>query len=181
MIKKSRIRETKHLSTDADSSTDAIGRLDQGKISKKKTFFCAAILDHFQTKMFKCQTTSFHYFSPRIPNLLRYWTSDFGSKRPLKKTENRTRPKKVKKKNFFFARRFQAIFNQKCSYLIPLLSITFPQGFRISKNIGPPTSGSGGKKTVKKDQKPKKTEKSEEKNFFFLGDFRQFSNKNVHI
>jgi hypothetical protein len=24
--------------------------VDQGKISKKKTFFCAAILDHFQTK-----------------------------------------------------------------------------------------------------------------------------------
>ena len=47
---------------------------------------CAAILDHFQTKMFKCQTTSFHYFS---------------------------------------------------------------QGFRISKNIGHPTLGSGGKKTVK--------------------------------
>ena len=31
----------------------------------------------------------------------------------------------------------------------PLLSITFPQGFRISKNIGHPTSVSGGKKTVK--------------------------------
>ena len=44
----------------------------------------------------------------------------------------------------------------------PLLSITFPQGFRISKNIGHPSSGSGGKKTVKKDQKPKKTEKGEE-------------------
>ena len=36
---------------------------------KKKTFFCAAILDNFQTKMFKSETTSFHYFSPRIPNL----------------------------------------------------------------------------------------------------------------
>ena len=31
----------------------------------------------------------------------------------------------------------------------PLLSTTFPQGFRISKNIGHPTSGSGGKKTFK--------------------------------
>ena len=39
------------------------------------------------------------------------------------------------------------------------LSITFPQGFRISKNIGHPTSGSGGKKTVKNDRKPKKIEK----------------------
>ena len=51
--KKSRIRETKHLSTDADSSTDAIGGWTKAK-SAKKTFFCAAILDHFETKMFKC-------------------------------------------------------------------------------------------------------------------------------
>ena len=29
----------------------------------------------------------------------------------------------------------------------PLLSITFPQGFQISKSVGHPTSGSGGKKT----------------------------------
>ena len=39
------------------------------KNQQKKTFLRAAILDHFQTKMFKCKTTSFHYFSPRIPNL----------------------------------------------------------------------------------------------------------------
>ena len=45
----------------------------------------------------------------------------------------------------------------------PLLSIIFPQGFRISKNSGHPTSGSGGKKTVKKDQKPKKIEKKVKK------------------
>ena len=36
---------------------------------QKTNFFCAAILDHFQTKMFKSETTSFHHFSPRIPNL----------------------------------------------------------------------------------------------------------------
>ena len=47
-IKKSRIRETKH----ADSSTDAIGGWTKAKSAKKKTFFCAAILD--KTKMFKC-------------------------------------------------------------------------------------------------------------------------------
>ena len=57
--------------------------------------------------------------------------------------------------------------------------LLFPKVFRIYKNIGHPTSGSGGEKTVKKDQKPKKTEKSEEKNFFLRGDFRQFSKKNV--
>ena len=53
---------------------------------REKNLFCAAILDNFQTKMFKSETTSFH---------------------------------------------------------------TFPQEFWISKNIGHPTSGSGGKKTVK--------------------------------
>ena len=52
--KKSRIQETKHLSTDADSSTDAIGGWTKANSATKKTFFCAAILDHFQTKMVKC-------------------------------------------------------------------------------------------------------------------------------
>ena len=41
----------------------------KAKSAKKLIFFCAAILDNFQTKMFKCETTSFHYFSPRIPKL----------------------------------------------------------------------------------------------------------------
>ena len=39
------------------------------KKSEEKNFFCVAILDIFQTKMFISETTSFHYFSPRIPNL----------------------------------------------------------------------------------------------------------------
>ena len=40
--------------TDADSSTDAIGGWTKAKsATKKKLFFCAAILDHFQTKNFK--------------------------------------------------------------------------------------------------------------------------------
>ena len=37
--KNSRIRETKHLSTDADSSTDAIGGWTKAKSAKKKLFF----------------------------------------------------------------------------------------------------------------------------------------------
>ena len=41
----------------------------QNQQKKKLIFFCVAILDHFQTKMFQSETTSFHYFSPRIPNL----------------------------------------------------------------------------------------------------------------
>ena len=30
------------------------------------------------TKMFNSETTSFQRFSPRIPNLLKFWTSNFG-------------------------------------------------------------------------------------------------------
>ena len=47
-----------------------------------------------------------------------------------------------------FVRRFQTTSKQKCSNVRLLLYITFPQGFRISKNIGHPTSGNGGKKPL---------------------------------
>ena len=79
LCEKSRIRETKHLSTDADSSTDAIGGWTKAKSAKKK---------------------------------------------------------------LFFARQYKTTSKQKCSSVRPLLSNTFPQGFRISKNIGYPTSRS---------------------------------------
>jgi hypothetical protein len=39
----------------------------------------------------------------------------------------------------------------------PLISITFPKAFRISKNIGHPTSGGGGKKTFKRYLKSEHT------------------------
>ena len=54
-------------------------------------------------------------------------------------------------------RRFLTIFKRKCSHLRPLLSITFPHGFRISKNIGHLTSGSGGKKAFKRYLKSEHT------------------------
>ena len=86
-----------------------------------------------------------------------------------KKTVNGTSKVKKIKKNLFFARRFQTIFKQKCSYLRPLLSITLPQGFQILKNMGHPTLESGGKKTVKRYLK---SEKSEEKKLFFARRFQ---------
>ena len=45
----------------------------------------------------------------------------------------------------------------------PLLSITFPQGFRISRNTGHPTLGSGGKKTVKRYLKSEHTDRQTNK------------------
>ena len=67
------------------------------------------------------------------------------------------RQNQQQQQKLFFARGFQTTFEQKCSNVRPLLSITFPQGFRISKNIGHPTSGNGGKKTVKRYLKSEHT------------------------
>ena len=52
--------------------------------------------------------------------------------------------------NFFFLNSTAILdhFQTKYSNLRPLFSITFPQGFQISKFFGHPTSGSGGKKDV---------------------------------
>ena len=55
----------------------------------KKLFFCSAILDHFQTTIFKSETTSFYYFTPRILNLykildIQLW--EVGAKRRLNGT-----------------------------------------------------------------------------------------------
>ena len=64
---------------------------------------------------------------------------------------------KSAKKNLFFARQFKTTFKQKCSNLRPLLFITFPQGFRISKIYGHPTLGKGAKKTFKRYLKSEQT------------------------
>ena len=65
--------------------------------------------------------------------------------------------KNQQKNKLFFARRFQTTSKEQCLNVTPLLSITFPQGFRISKNIGHPILGSGGKKTVKQYLKSERT------------------------
>ena len=62
---------------------------ETGPKNQQKKNNCAAIFDNFQTKMFKYETTSFHYFSPRIPNLykildIRLWEG--GAKRPVNST-----------------------------------------------------------------------------------------------
>ena len=64
---------------------------------------------------------------------------------------------KSARKNFFLHGDFRPLPNKKCSNVRPLLSITVPQEFQISKNIEHPTSGSGGKKTVKRYLKSEQT------------------------
>ena len=102
-IKKSRIRETKHLATDADSSTNAIGGWTKAK-SAKKTFILRGdfrqlpnnncqMLDHFFPLLFPKDSGSLKKFDIRL--------SEVGAKRALKKPENQRRLIKMKKKNFF--------------------------------------------------------------------------------
>ena len=152
--KKSRIRETKHLSTDADSSTDTT--VGWTKNSRKPKFF---------EKRKKSSKTQ------KLKNIQRYAKiSDIPfDQRPLIHREAWFPPCFVRqnqqKNKLFFARRFQTTSKQKCLNVTPLLSITFPQGFRISKNIGHPTSGSGGKKTVKRYLKGEQTHKQTDGHF----------------
>ena len=72
---------------------------------------------------------------------------------------------------FFFSWLFYTLFEQKFSNWRPLLSTTFPQGFRISKKFGHWTLGKGGKNTFKTSEQMQKTQ---QKTFFcpaILDDF----------
>ena len=61
------------------------------------------------------------------------------------------------KNNFFFSGDFRPLPNKN----VQMLDHFFP--FRISKNIGHPTSGSGGKKTVKWYLKSEQKDKQKDK------------------
>ena len=76
MKKKSRIQETKHLSTDADSSTNAIGGWTKAK-SEKKTFFVRGnfrplpnknvhMLDHYFPLLFSKDSESLKILDIRL-------------------------------------------------------------------------------------------------------------------
>ena len=57
--------------------------------NQQKKLFCAAILDNFQTKMFKSETTSFHYFFPKDSEALKILDirlREVGAKRRLNGT-----------------------------------------------------------------------------------------------
>ena len=109
-LKKSRVRETKNLSTDAESSNDTNKILLVGKIHP-------VILHPLWAKVFKSATIFFHYFSPRIPKNLKsldigLWK--MGAKRCFNKVN--------KWINNFLLLPLWAKF----SNLIPLLSMTVP-------------------------------------------------------
>ena len=110
----------------------------------------------------------------RIRDTKHFWT-DAGSSTDTQKIllvrQNSSKNK------LFFVRPFFTLYEQKCSNLRPLLSITFPKKFRKSKKFGHWTSGSKGKKTFKRSEQMKKSVK----NFFCTGNYRPFLSKNVQI
>ena len=71
-----------------------------------------------------------------------------GAKKTVKRSEKHQYQKiLLSKENLCGATILQPLLVKKFSNLRPFLSITFPQGFRTSKNFGHPTLGCGGKKT----------------------------------
>ena len=59
--------------------------LSKTKFAKKQFFFCAMILHPLLEKVFKSDTTSFHYFSPSIP-ILDIQLREVGAKKRLNGT-----------------------------------------------------------------------------------------------
>ena len=145
---KFRTQGTKNLLTNADCSTNTkiILLLRQNSL-KKQTFFCAAIFHPLWAKVLKSETISFPYFSPKdSKNLtsldIELW--ELGAKRGL----NRVYKWKEIPKKLFSPRRIYTLYEQKLSNLRQLLFITFPQGFRKSKQFGHWPLESGGKRPV---------------------------------
>ena len=122
------------------------------------------IIDHFFPLLFPKDSESLKILDIQLQKV--------GEKRPLNGT---SKVNKVREKKLFF---YAAIFDnfQKKMFISETTSCHyFPQEFRISKNIGHPTSGSGGKKTIKRYLKSEKSE--EEKNFFCAAIFNNFQTK----
>ena len=130
----------------------------KAKSAQKKTFFCVAILDHFQTKNFKSETTSFHYFSPRIPTLLKYWTSNGTSKVNTHTHTNTHMDISTYRKHW------------------PRGPMLWKSHIRETKHLSTNAdSSTDTKKILLVRQNLPKT------NFFLPGDFRPLSNKNVQM
>ena len=124
-----------------------------------KNFFCRGNFIPFLRKRFKIWD---HFFpllflkdsenQKSLDNGL--W--EVGAKRPLNGVRNINTKKTLlskaifTQKQYFFVRQFYTLYYLKISNLRPLLSSTFPLGFRIEIFFGHPTLGYGGKKTFKR-------------------------------
>ena len=128
--------------------------------------------------MFICETTSFHYFSPRNSESLKILDirlREVGAKRPLNGT---SKLKKVKKKTFFLRGKFRQFSNNNVHIWDHFFPLLFPKDSESQKILDIRLWGGGPKRPLNGTSKVKKVRK---KTFFLRGNFRKFSNKNVHI
>ena len=86
-----------------------------------------------------------------------HWTLKKGGKKTFKLSEQM---QKNLKKIFFVVVEILHPYGKKFSNLRPLLSITFPKGFRKSKKFGHWTLGNGDKKKFERSEQMKKSVKT---------------------
>ena len=141
--KKSRIRETKHLSTDADSSTNTTVGWTK---NSQKPIFLKNGKNHLKRKNSK--------MSRDMPKLTIYPLTRGLSAIGKRGFQHVLYGKIRRKKTFFYA----AILDHFQNKMVKSEN-TFSQGFQISKIFGHPTSGSGGKKTFERYLKSEQTDR----------------------
>ena len=133
-IKKKRIRETKNLSTDADSSTDTKILLVRQNLPKKKPlFFAQKFYTLYEQKLSNLRPLLSLTFPQgvRKSKKFNHWTSENGGKKTFKRSEQM---RKILKK-LFSLRRFYTLYEQKLSNMRPLISITFPMNSENIKSL----------------------------------------------
>ena len=97
------------------------------------------MLNHFFPLLFPKDSESLKILDIRL--------REVGAKRPLNGT---SKVKEVREKKLLFCAAILDNFQTKMFISETTSFHTFPQGFRISRNIRYPTLGSGGKKIVKR-------------------------------
>ena len=98
-----------------------------------------------------------------------------GAKRPLNGT---SKVKKVREKNFFLRSDFRHFSNKKFHIWDHFFLLLFPKDSKSLQILDIRLREVGAKRPLNSTSKVKKWRK---KTFFLRGDFRKFSNKNVHI
>ena len=119
------------------------------KFDQKQTHCCLAILYLLWAKVFKSKTTSFNYFSSKIPKIykkkLGHWTLGNGGKKMFKQSEQM---KKSVKKNFCCGD-FTPFMGNSCQIWDHFFQLLFPKDSENLNTLDIWLWEVGAKKTVK--------------------------------
>ena len=128
------------------------------QMKKKMPFFAAAILHPLRAKVFKYETPSFHYISPRIPKILKVWILNFEKwgKNTVKRSEKRRYQKillskaKFAKKQFFCCTAILHPLLEKLFKSETTFSLLFPKDFESLKILDIQLWEVGAKRRLKR-------------------------------